>query len=69
VSNKNATTHTYFTHALPWHFFLLLTCRQYACEVNNQSFSFPDPNPLTMRLGTVQQWDFNDAYFHPLHVR
>lgn len=42
--------------------------RQFACEVNNQSFIFPDPNPLTMNIGTIQQWDFNDAVFHPLHV-
>jgi hypothetical protein len=38
------------------------------CTVNNELFSFPDPNPLVMEMGEVVQWTTDNARSHPLHV-
>lgn len=38
------------------------------CRINNESFIFPDPNPLVMRLGKIVEWSYNDVRWHPFHV-
>ena len=32
----------------------------YGCLVNNQNFSYPDPNPVMMPLGSVVEWKFTN---------
>lgn len=38
----------------------------FGCLVNGQNFSFPDPNPIDLPLGSVVEWDMNHAAVHPM---
>jgi hypothetical protein len=42
--------------------------QEYGCQINDAPFTYPDPDPLVMRLGTVTEWVFDALAFHPLHV-
>ena len=36
----------------------------YSCMVNDAPWTYPDPAPLTLELGTVTEWRFAWAEFH-----
>ncbi len=36
----------------------------YSCMVNEAPWTYPDPAPLTLELGTVTEWRFSFAEFH-----
>ena len=44
------------------------TDQVYGCLVNGHNFSFPDPAPATMPLGSVVEWQFALIMEHPLHL-
>ncbi len=47
---------------------VLRPSQKYGCKINDDPFTFPDPDPLVMQLGTVTEWVFSNLFFHPLHV-
>lgn len=32
------------------------------------NFTYPDPDPIDLPLGSVVEWGFNHQQFHPVHV-
>jgi FtsP/CotA-like multicopper oxidase with cupredoxin domain len=41
----------------------------YGCTINNQNFTYPDNDPIVMKLGSIMEWNkYGALNFHPMHI-
>lgn len=43
--------------------------QNYGCTINGQNFTYPDNNPVIMKLGNIVEWNkYGALNFHPMHI-